>query len=197
VAAAVADAERRAAKAQGAPLDAGGLERPGPALGLLSRLRQSLPTTRKISMLLLAMTVVVSGGSLVGRIIAKRGIVGRSVSAARTAPSQPAAGVKPSAAPLPPPIAAVEVAPAEATAAENAAAEPSPAPPVRAALPATPASKAPHSLTLARRAVDALLAGDRATALRHYRELSLEEPERRAYREAVRLLASAPSATPR
>lgn len=193
VAAAVADAERRATKAQSAALDTGELEPAGPAHRLLSRLRQSSPATKKISMLLLAMTVVVSGGSFVGRTIAKRGIIGRSASAAKPAPSQPAAGVKPpSAAPLPPPVTAVEVAPAEA-----APAEPSPAPPARAALLATPDSKAPHSLTLARRAVDALLAGDRATALRHYRELSLEEPERRAYREAVRLLASAPSTTPR
>jgi hypothetical protein len=207
VAAAVADAERRAAKAQSAPLDAGGLEPAGPALGLLSRLRQASPATKKLAMLLLAMTIVVSGGSFVGRTIAKRGILGSSVSAARAAPSQLAAGVKPSAASLPPPVAPVEVAsaevapaevaPAEVAPAEVAPADPMPAPPARGALPATPDSKAPHSVTLARRAVDALLAGDRATALRHYRELSLEEPERRAYREAVRRLASAPSATPR
>jgi hypothetical protein len=193
VAAAVADAERRATKAPNATLDAGQLEPPRPALGLLSRLRQSSPATRKLSMLLLAMTVVVSGGSFVGRTLAKKGIVGSSVSVARAAPSQPAAGVKPST-PLPPPG---ELAPAEAAPPEVASAEAMPAPPARAALPATPDGKAQHSVTLARRAVDALLAGDRATALRHYRELSLEEPERRAYREAVRLLASAPSATPR
>jgi hypothetical protein len=202
VAAAVADAQRRATKEPSAALDAGGLEPAGPALGLLSRLRQSSPSTKKISMLLLAMTLVVSGGSLLGRTIAQQGIVGSRASAARAAPSQLAAGVKPSAAPLPPPAAPVELAraeeaPAEVAPVQVAAAEPMPAAPVRAALPATPGSKAPHAVTLARRAVDALLAGDRATALRHYRELSLEEPERRAYREAVRLLASAPSATPR
>jgi hypothetical protein len=198
VAAAVADAERRATKAQSATLDAGPLEPPGPALGLLSRLRQSSPATRKISMLLLAMTVVVSGGSFVGRTIAKRGIVGSGVSVARAAPSQPAAGVKPST-PLPPPaeLAPAEAAPPEVASVEVAPAEAMPAPRARDALPATPDSKAQHSVTLARQAVDALLAGDRATALRHYRQLSLEEPERRAYREAVRLLASAPSATPR
>jgi hypothetical protein len=43
-------------------------------------------------------------------------------------------------------------------------------------------------VTLARRAVDALLAGDRATALLHYRELSRSNPGHDAYREAVRML---------
>jgi hypothetical protein len=212
VAAAVADAERRAARAHDGTLDAAELEPPRPALGVLSRLRQSSPATRKISLLLLAMTVVISGGSFVGRTIAKKRIAGSSVSAAKAAPSQPPATIKAGAAPLPPPAPPVEVAPAEeapaeeapadvtaaeVAAAEVAAAKPMPAVPARGALPATPDDRSPHSVTLARRAVDALLAGDRATALRHYRALSLEEPEQRAYREAARLLTSAPPDAPR
>jgi hypothetical protein len=201
VAAAVADAERRAAKAPGGTPETGGLDPAPPALGLLSRLRQSSPATRKLSMLLLVMTAVVSGGSFVGRTIARKGIGGGSMSTASAAPSQPAAGVSPSAAPQRPPAAPVEVAPEEAPAeeapAEVAPAVPMPAPPARGARAVAPDSPAPRSVTLARRAVDALLAGDRATALRHYRALSLEEPERRVYREAVRLLASAPPDAPR
>jgi hypothetical protein len=183
VAQAVADADRKAADARAEKVGAAGPAPPRPSLGLLSRLRR-LPT-RKLSMLLLAMTVVVSGGSFVGRTVArKRAIASRaSVAAAPRPPAEPA---QPSAAPPPPPAAPVEVAPVEAS-------HPPPAP---AHLAATPDGSAPHEATLARRAVDALLAGDRATALRHYRELSRREPGRRAYREAVRLLALAPSDTP-
>jgi hypothetical protein len=52
-------------------------------------------------------------------------------------------------------------------------------------------------VTLARQAVDALLAGDRVRALRHYRELAQSAPERGVYREAVRRLDPSASAAPR
>jgi hypothetical protein len=56
---------------------------------------------------------------------------------------------------------------------------------------------APAGATLARQAVDALIAGDRASALLHYQELSRTAPEREVYRAAVRLLApSAPAGSP-
>jgi hypothetical protein len=202
VAQAAADAERKAAKARTGALDAGRLEPRRRSLGPLSRLRRSSPATRKLSVLLLAMTAVVSGGSFVGRTLAKKRVVGGSVSAAPAAPGPPAR-VEPSAAPLPQPAPRIEVATAAVATVEAASAEAPPAGvPVLEVAPAevardntaaTPDSTAPHERTLARRAVDALIAGDRATALQHYRELSRKEPERRAYREAVRLLAPAPS----
>jgi hypothetical protein len=191
VAQAVADADRKAAKAQTGTVGTSEPRSRRPSLGLLSRLRESSPATKKLSMLLLAMTAVVSGGGFAGRTIARKGIIGGSASAAAPAPSR-AARVEPQPAPLPPPApASVEMPAAEAPGAGVIHAPPAQDKPI-----ATPESSPPHAATLARRAVDALLAGDRATALRHYRELSLEEPERRAYREAVRLLVPAPPETP-
>lgn len=183
VAQAVADAERTAAKARTGTLDAGTPEPRRRSLGLLARLRLSSPATRRLSVLLLAMTAVVSGGSFVGRTLAKKRAVGSSASAA-AAPAPPAR------------VAPAEVPPAEVPRAEAPRIEVVNDQPARDNPAATLDSSAPHEATLARRAVDALLAGDRAKALRHYRELSRKEPERRAYREAVRLLAPAPSDTP-
>ena len=47
--------------------------------------------------------------------------------------------------------------------------------------------------SLARQAVDAVLAGDHARALRLYRELSRRAPESEVYREATRILSRAPA----
>lgn len=198
IAEALADAGRKAARAPTETPDAGQIESRAASPGLLARLFQPAPATRKLSVLLLAMTAVVSGGSFVGRSVARRGIIG-STSAA--APRPPVAPIRPSAARLEAPAATVAAgaAPSPPVAVAPVAAAPVAAAPAEVHAPraaelgvSTPDGR-PHELTLARRAVDALLAGDHATALQHYRELSRIEPERRAYREAVRLLAAAAS----
>jgi hypothetical protein len=65
--------------------------------------------------------------------------------------------------------------------------------PLRDEPAAAPDSNGLNGVTLARQAVDALLTGDRAKALLHYRELSRRAPEHDVYREAVRRLS--PSAS--
>jgi hypothetical protein len=232
---AVADADRAPARAQTAIDAAKGSRPPRASLGLLARLR-SLPTARKLSLVVLAMTVVVSGGSLLGRSVAQTAqatagktavaqTTARETSAAqtsaaqtaapkKTAPQTTAAPTRPSAADRAPAVPAaglasaapVDAAPSESEVAAAAApvgAAPSEGEVSAAAVPSSAErgsppnpSSAPGSATRARRAVDALLAGDRVAALQLYRELSREEPGRRVYHEAVRLLAQPAPAAP-
>lgn len=204
VAQAVAKADQAAAKVQTA-LEAGEARPRCASLGLLARLR-ALPPARKLCLVVLAMTAVVSGGSLAGRSIAQTRVAKTAaakpaaarpaVSSSAAAAPEPSAAVRPAAV-VPVTDARVEAARVESAPAERetpaAAATPVASP--KAASLADPPSAA-SSATLSRRAVDALLAGDRAAALPLYRQLARAEPERRVYREAVRLLAQPVAETP-
>jgi hypothetical protein len=194
--AAASVAEGQAGKAPAGPVERGEPKTPPSPPGWFARLARPSTWMKKVAALVVALAVVVSAGTLLGRGVAKRARPKPSPTAA--APARPAAtgataakkATEPPATPAPEPPTAR--APAVALVAEAAA----PAEEIRAPRP-TPADNDPsHETTLARQAVDALLAGDRPTALRHYRELSRKEPGRGAYREAVRLLAASASTTP-
>jgi hypothetical protein len=156
---------------------------------LLGRLRLSAAAGKKIVALVAASATVVGLGTLVGGNIAKRVAPPTSSSKVEATASAPSTARAPAAT-----IAAATpiAAPAEPLPAEPSPAEPLPAEPHER--PATaPDGNASHDVTLARQAVDALLAGDRPRALEHYRELSRRAPDRDAYREAVRLLSASTS----
>ncbi|HTV21983.1 MAG TPA: hypothetical protein VMG12_25010, partial [Polyangiaceae bacterium] len=151
----------------GAPAQAGANPGSGVLPQLVASLKLSSPT-RKISLVMLALTAVLSSGSFVGRAVAKKAGLRDVVSAAVAAPAKLAAAAKADAP-------RKSGAPASAVVPTSAAV--APATPVPAAVPrSAPAAAAPKGsasdVTLARRAVDAVIAGDRARALALYRELS-------------------------
>lgn len=154
----------------------------------LSRLRPSRVATKKILAVFVAAAVLVALGTVAGQTIAKvvsdraSSVVASNVAASNVTASNVAA-----------------------SSAETTQASPDGTPrtfddPVEHATPsrhlaaAAPRISAPSGGTLARQAVDALLAGDRARALLLYRELSRKAPAREDYRKAVRLLTPPPPA---
>jgi hypothetical protein len=175
---------------------------------LLERLRQSSGASKKLLAFAVASAVVVSLGTLVGGNLAKGVVPARTSkpAVATSATTQVEANAAVPAPATPPEPEPPSSTPAEVTSAEPTSeraptititdpepsrSEPSPAEPSRDRPSAAPDGKTSHEVTLARQAVDALLAGDRPKALQHYRELSRKAPDRDAYREAVRLLSAA------
>ena len=178
------EARERAAKAQGeAPGDTAQPARSTASGGALRDLRGSPLVTKA---LVAAVTAIVCSGAL-----ATRGMWTRSSAQAARRGSAIATAVAPAPAPLrAAPAATVSAPPARAAHVEpivNASTAP--------AVPET-ADVAPGELTLARRAVDAVLSGDRSRAREYYQQLSRQAPDREVYREALRLLAPSKPETP-
>jgi hypothetical protein len=146
------------------------------------------------------LAVVASASTLVPRSVLEKVIAGGAASAAAV-PARAAPPVEtraPVEAPSPPPADAMPSAavPPEPFAQRTPRIRVAPSPPL-GDKPANASSGGGSSeATLARQAVDALLAGDRSAALQHYRELSRTAPDRRVYREAVRLLSPSTSSSP-
>jgi hypothetical protein len=202
------EAEKGGAKAHVDPVerDASKSSRLPSPQRLLRDLQQSSAATKKISALVVAAALLVCVGTLVARSVAKRFVPG-SVRSAAAVPVRATAPVEPRAAmqapPEPPNSTLTNGSPllAEATAPEPStgrtpAGEVARGKPFHDKQPTARDNSVSNEGTLARQAVDALLAGDRPRALLYYRELSRKAPDRRVYREAVRLLAPSAPTTP-
>jgi hypothetical protein len=168
---------------------------------LLTGLRPSSAATKKLAALVVAAAVMVCSGTLVARRIAE-GVGAPDVNSAAAVPVPTRAPVAPHAV-VEAPVEAAIAAPSNASPPLVEAQVPGPSP-KRARAPKVAHvklamahdSSGSNGVTLARQAVDALIAGDRPKALEHYRELSRSAPDREVYREAVRLLARSASGTP-
>jgi hypothetical protein len=167
---------------------------------LFRQLSEAVAAAPRISVVLAGGAVVLCLGSFVGRGLGRRVVVATAsahavtplASTASVASARPEPERTQPDRPLPePPMQDLRT---RESSRRDALASP------RHPLPLALSSSAPHELTLARQAVDALLAGDRPRALQLYGELARRSPDRDAYREAVRLLSppaeSAPSRSP-
>jgi hypothetical protein len=163
--------------------------------------RQPSAATQRISALVVAAALVVCSGTFLARNMVAEPDPG-SVSAAAALPVPTEAQAEP----LPALEAPTDPANSELIPPSPALAQPTARQPsttlthaskqAHGAAATPPDSSASGQVTLARQAVDALLAGDRPRALLHYKDLTRTAPDREVYREAVRLLAPAASDTP-